>query len=243
MYHGRVVYLPQVHYQAKNLDEKYPLSSQLQDELQYTSDGYPLDENPCWNRCLLSHHCSFLVWSLAIHGLYQQNFGQTAQYLSVYDEILTYTRIIDPTDYDTHVRPIMATFWPGFSAVWSYEFQLLKSLMKSLPKSKACQAVHEAFKACHLNHLATAKALVPTGRSLLQEIKRAGKQQVSSAQSLNFAYDCLFLIQRKQVSVQDLELQVLAKFAALIDDNGQQRTCDMVSTCALVDSLKRKWLS
>ena len=240
MNHDRIVYLPQMNYQSSFLKKQYHFSP---DDLNDTSSAYPLDEYACWDRWLLSHHCSFLMWSSAIYALKTKGFHQAATYLLIYDEILTYTRIIDASDYDEQVRPMMATFWPGFSGVWSYEFQLLKSMVKDLPKSETCLPVHKAFKRCHQNHLATAKSLVPQGRSLLQEIKKAGKIQPASSESLNFVYDCLFLIQRKDVSPSDLELQVLAKFKVLIDDaRSLEKSSEIPLLKELFASLTTKWI-
>lgn len=243
MNHGRIVYLPQMNYQSSFLKREYNFNPDKTYYLNDTSSAYPLGEYACWDRWLLSHHCSFLMWSLAIYAFNTKDFNKAANYLLIYDEILTYTRVINPIDYDEQVRPIMATFWPGFSAVWSYEFQLLKSMMKDLPKSETYLDLHQAFKRCHQNHLATAKSLVPQGRSLLQEIKKAGKMQPTSSESLNFVYDCVFLIQRKDISPSDLELQVLAKFKVLIDDaRFLEKGSEIPLLKELFASLTTKWI-
>lgn len=243
MSYNRIVFLPCIHYQSPTLIDQYKFSSESTCRFDELSEGYNFETYSCWNRWLLSHHCSFLVWSLAIEALREKQYGHVTEYLFVYNEVLTYTRVITPYDYDHEVRPIMAAFWPGFSAVWSYEFQLLKLMMKSLEQNADQAKVHEAFKVCHTNHLATAKALVPKGRSLLQEIKRAGKMKSDSDEVLNFAYDSLFLIQRKTVSVQDLELQAVSKFKVLLDDAlDLEYLSDMPYSCHFVQSLESKWL-
>ncbi|MBL6734492.1 MAG: hypothetical protein ISP86_01245 [Shewanellaceae bacterium] len=241
MRHGRILYLPEIHGHANGADTVYALA-EIDGDHEYGLDGYNMETYSSWNRWLLSHHCSFLVWSLFIHTLpFKQS--KPERYLWVYDEILTYTRLIDPIQYDTHIRPIMAAFWPGFSAVWSFEFQRLKSLLKLLPKNETNRPIHEAFQKCHLNHLLTAKTLVPSGRSLLQEIKRAGKEQPTSVESLRFAYDAMFLIQRTPVSREDLERQVLTKFSLLLEDAAQMLPqFNMVATQALLNNLRPKWL-
>jgi hypothetical protein len=242
MRHGRVVYLPEIHWHANGIDAVYSLAEEQDIDDEYGVDGYNMETYSSWNRWLLSHHCSFLVWSLAVNTL-QSKQSMPERYLWVYDEVLTYTRVIDPVEYDTHIRPMMAAFWPGFSAVWSFEFQKLKSFLKRLPKNEANRPIHAAFKKCHLNHLLTAKTLVPSGRSLLQEIKRAGKEQSTSVESLSFAYDAMFLIQRMPVSRADLERQVLTKFSLLLEDAAQVLPqFNMVATQALLDNLRHKWL-
>tara|TARA_B100001094_G_scaffold329028_1_gene390877 strand:- start:3256 stop:3990 length:735 start_codon:yes stop_codon:yes gene_type:complete len=243
MSYNRIVYLPSINYQTDFMTDQYCFSSHGVYRSDDLSEGYSFEAYPCWNLWLLSHHCSFLVWSLTIDALRKEQYSQAENYLLIYNEILTYTRVITPDAYDHEVRPIMAAFWPGFSAVWSYEFQLLKWMIKNLCKSAEHTKVHEAFKVCHINHLTTAKTLVPKGRSLLQEIKKAGKMKSESDEVLNFAYDSLFLIQRKTVSIKDLELQVIAKFKNLSKDAiTLQCTAEMPYSHGLIESLEHKWL-
>jgi hypothetical protein len=240
MYHGRLVYLPKI--QAQDLSALLPFDPERPVPCCLVSEGYSMDDSPSWNRWLLSHHCSFLVWSLCINALKLEQYEQAERYLNVYNEVLTYTRIISPADYAAHVRPMMAAFWPGFSAVWSFDFQQLKTLIKALPKTTSLAPLHQAFKSCHYNHLETAKALVPQGRSLLQEIKKAGQQQPSTSETLHFVYDSLFLIRRQSMTQSQLEWQVLAKFVALLADNQTQQGELMTHTPAMVQWLQTRWV-
>ena len=221
----RLVTLPEISRGDTIFNDKYILSdtdclSEGEGESTYL---YDFETHASWNRWLISHHCSFLLWSLTIFSLEgsHKSISNATKYINCYSEILMYTRVISPEQYKSEIRPFMSSFWPGFSALWSYEFQRLKLYINHLDSSSDPQGVEmlkSAFRFCHGNHMETAKTLVPGGRSLLSNIKKSGKSINTPKAELNYVYDCLFLIKRSQASMNDLLIQLDSKLDILLSD-------------------------
>ncbi|WP_421336869.1 hypothetical protein [Aeromonas veronii] len=185
---------------------------------------FDFESYPSWNRWLISHHCSFLIWSIVIHKLNErEQVDEAVSLLKAYSEILSYTRLIKPIEYEREIRPFMSAFWPGFSAVWSHEFQVLKGVINSISINGTASSLlklKEVYKENHIEHMKTAKALVPEGKSLLQEIKKAGAVISTSSEELNYVYDCMFLVKRAAVSIDDLHTQLKDRLNTLLNDVG-----------------------
>jgi hypothetical protein len=186
--------------------------------------------DPDWNRWILSHHISFLLWALCVIEMdgivggapsVQEGVERVALCTTAYGSMLRYARLIGSQNYARSIRPVMSQFYPGFSATWSSDYQLYKQRILQLLKSPDPQistVVRREFMDSLQDHLATAKQLVPNGPSLLQSIKNAHGKTETATKIENFVYDSLFLVSRTAVASGDLTAQLRARVRVLHED-------------------------
>jgi hypothetical protein len=228
---GRVLYLPPI--SASNVSgHRYQLcpDSQLTHATKPKDIDNYFEIEPNWNRWILSHHISFLMWALSViemdsiaadPAVIIQRMERVMLCTVAYGSMFQYARLIGSDNYARSIRPVMSQFYPGFSASWSADYPLYKQrilhLMRS-PHPPFGSALKTPFMRSLREHLSTAKALVPEGPSLLQGVQGAHAREASCSGLENFVYDSLFLICRTELSRDDVIGQLRARFSVLCDD-------------------------
>ncbi|WP_342234511.1 hypothetical protein [Inquilinus sp. OTU3971] len=235
---GRVLYLPPSVQTAGTKSVLYDfVENTASDESSWNKiqhlkeDFFSIEDQVAWERWLLSHHLSFLLWLLAIDELTLceleavdvptriTRIERVGTYLNGYGAALTYARMITQEQYAQQIRPFMNQYYPGFSATWAEDYQILKRKIGIILRDDTLgRSVRASFRETVQEHIRTAQDLVPSGPSLLKEILAANSDSLPALGASHFAYDSLFLVRRCRVPKIALATQLSYRVAATARD-------------------------
>lgn len=176
-----------------------------------------------WDRWVLAHHMSFMIWRLIAESIRQSLQDQTASARSLvqaadlfnaYTGLLLYGASCSPAHYAAVIRPRMAAAHPAFSGTWARDFEQVTALLRQSPPP----AGSELRGAVHLNrivHRLIAKRLVPEGASLLRESGHVRDAVTDEDRDL---FDRVFLTTRQSVCRERFASQLSHRARVVADD-------------------------
>jgi L-tyrosine peroxygenase len=182
------------------------------------------ERHRAWYRWLHGHQLVFCVWRLLSETLAPSAVGaaidetaldQAADLFDAYAALLVYTGSCTPSVYRDVIRPRMVAADPAFSGTWARDYEHVLAMLGRLVMQPA-SPLSQAVRRNRIVHMAVAKRLVPTGRSLLRDAKHRPTETVTDTDRRKF--DDFFLTRRAPTCRPIFASQSIHRIARVLHD-------------------------